>query len=197
MFTHGGSNRQPRYGAKGVEPGAIVSQRSMACVTMVFRRSGWWCSIAVCEATACWGYSPSLPTCSGYCSTGTICARGRILAVTTHNTLRHRMFRVARLHVTARLLGVLVTGGALGACTAGTDSRSAITRFAATRSTCRSWSCIRCVADVALGVPYPASHRRFDPTVAQRGRRSRGQSPQARASDSSLMLTVRVTVRVS
>jgi len=95
---------------------------------MAFRRSGLRCSIALCEATACWGYSPSLPTCSGYCSTGTAYAWGRIMAAATHNTLRYRMFRVARLHVTARLPGVLATGGALGACTAGTETGGAITR---------------------------------------------------------------------
>ena len=38
------------------------------------------------------------------------------------------MSRVDRLHLTARLIGVLVTSGALGACTAGTETGGAITR---------------------------------------------------------------------
>ena len=55
MFTHGGSNRRLPDGAEGVDPEAIVSKRSMACLTMAFRRSGLRCTIALSEATALLG----------------------------------------------------------------------------------------------------------------------------------------------
>lgn len=168
MFTHRRSNRQPPDGAEGVHQGAIASKRSMACVTTAFRRSRWRCIIPMCDATRCGGCSPRLPACSGDSSTGTTGASGRIMAAPTHNALRHRMSRVDRLHLTARLIGVLVTEGL------GTHRRQV--SFGQYAVTCRNRRVLRLRVPV-LSTAAPVAHsnserpsprrRRVSPSAAR------------------------------